>query len=332
MKDFLSDSVPFLLFFYSQVILIIVTAQLAAHNVGASMGFGVLFYLFLLPTCFLIVFLLFRYYKLRDFYIKTNYERFPDAPNHLLENVKQQHESQHIEFEQQISELEKQKQSEFNFMQQWVHQMKTPVSVMGLTMQKERLQLPEDFSHSMQEEIERLQQGLDLALYQSRLQKFDRDFHVQKITLKKLVKESIQEFKSSFIRNQVFPKLNIDEDVIIATDPKWFRFVLNQVISNAIKYSKPASEKVYFTMEHQNKSVMLQIRDTGHGIPSQDIARIFDPFFTGLNGRTFRESTGMGLYLAKEICQYLGHDINIQSEQNNGTTVSIIFQTNLTQM
>lgn len=332
MKDFLKDNQSAILFFYSQVMLIIVTAQLAANNAGSPMDFGVLSYLFLLPTCFLVIFLLFRYYKLRAFYTNANNSWLPDPPNRLLEQVKKQHENQHTEYQQQINELEQQKQLEFTFIQQWVHQMKTPVSVMHLTMQKERMALPEDFAHSMQEEIERLQQGLDLALHQSRLQKFDRDFHVQKVSLKSLVKDSIQEFKSSFIRNQVFPSLDINENIIIATDPKWLRFVLNQIITNAIKYSKPESEKIYFTTEQTNNSVAIQVTDTGYGIPSQDVTRVFDSFFTGLNGRTFRESTGMGLYLSKEICKSLGHEIDIQSEQDKGTTITIMFEMNFTKM
>ncbi|OZU87787.1 sensor histidine kinase [Virgibacillus indicus] len=250
----------------------------------------------------------------------------PESPNRLLENVTAQYEQQTNHFEEEIDQLERQKQLEFNFMQQWVHQMKTPVSVMHLTLQKEKDDLPEDFLHSMQEELERLQQGLDLALYQSRLQKFDRDFYVQQVSLNSLIKEVIKEFKSSFIRNNVFPKLDIDEEIIIATDPKWFRFVLTQIISNAIKYSKETSDTIYFEANEEYKLLTLRIRDTGHGIPAQDMSRVFDPFFTGINGRTFRESTGMGLYLSEEICKELGHDLKISSEKDVGTTVSIMIE------
>lgn len=333
MKDFLKDQLAFILFFYSQCIVIIGIAQLSAAIAQAPMSAGTIVYLFVLPTSCLIVFLLFRYYKFRDFYTSLKHHvgpfehmGFPDAPNHLLTNVKTYHDLQTKLYTEEIEQLEKQKQLEFHFMQQWVHQMKTPVSVLHLIMQKEKLNVPEAFRHSVQEEVERLQQGLDLALYQSRLQKFDRDFHVQKVALKTIVKEAIQEFKSSFIRNQVFPSLKINEAHIVATDLKWFLFVLNQIISNAIKYSKESSGKITFTAIAKVKTLVLEIRDTGHGIPSQDIQRVFDPFFTGLNGRTFRESTGMGLYLSKEICNALGHELIITSEKDRGTTVTIIFQ------
>lgn len=328
MRDFLKDSLPFILFFYSQCLLLIGIAQLAAVIAEATLGMDVIVYLIVLPTFCLIIFLLFRYYKMREFYTGFSQmsESLPESPNRLLENVTAKYELQTKHYEDEIDQLKQQKQLEFNFMQQWVHQMKTPVSVMHLTLQKEKETLPEDFLHSMYEELERLQQGLDLALYQSRLQKFDRDFYVQQVSLNSLVKEVIKEFKSSFIRNNVFPKVAIDEKLTIATDPKWFRFVLTQLVSNAIKYSKKSSDTIYFEASEEYKLLTLKIRDTGYGIPTQDMSRLFDPFFTGINGRTFRESTGMGLYLSKEICGKLGHDLQISSEKDVGTTVSIIVE------
>lgn len=329
MKKFLIDQIGYIAFFYSQMTLVIVIAQLAATFSDAPLSNGIIFYLFLLPTCFFLVFLLFNYYKQRAFYKLDGFENdhvgIPEPTNHLLRNVQAQLDKQYNVYRDKIEQLEQQKQLEIDFIQQWVHQMKTPVSVMHLTLQKEKMNLPESFSDSMYEEMERLQQGLDLALYQSRLQKFTRDFHVEKVPLRSIVMESIQEFKANFIRNHVFPEQSIDRSIVIATDTKWFRFVLHQVISNAIKYSK-ANDKISFTAKADQYSVVLQITDHGHGIPKQDISRVFDPFFTGLNGRTFRESTGMGLYLSKEICQELGHEITIDSEEHVGTTVSVQFE------
>src|SRR5699024_8801402 len=332
MKDFLKDQLPFILFFYSQCTIIIGIAQLSTFITKAAMSTETIIYLFILPTFFLVAFLLYRYYKFREFYTtirsnmgSTDDSWFPEPANRLLDNIKLYHDKQTAHYTEEIDQLERQKQLEFHFMQQWVHQMKTPISVLHLIIQKEKLNLTEAFHHSVQEEIERLQRGLDLALYQSRLQKFDRDFHVQQISLKQVATEVIQEFKSSFIRNQVFPSLAIDESYVVATDPKWLKFVLSQIVSNAIKYSKESSENITFTAAANEKVLQLNIQDTGCGIPSQDIQRVFDPFFTGLNGRTFRESTGMGLYLSKEICDALGHNLIIHSEQDKGTTVTITF-------
>ncbi len=325
MRDFFKDQLSFILFFYSQCALIIGVAQISAMTVNASLGPDTIIYLFVLTTCCLIGFLLYRYYKFQAFYTKKQSNVFPDPPNRLLEKIKAQREQETNDYAAEVEQLKQQQQLEFNFIQQWVHQMKTPVSVMHLTLQKDKLLISEAFYRSMLEELERLQQGLDLALYQSRLQKFDRDFFVEKLDLKEMVKEVISDLKSSFIRSQVFPSLDIESNTIVATDSKWFRFVLTQIISNAIKYSKETSDKIYFTVKVKSGTIRLDIRDTGHGIPTQDIHRIFDPFFTGLNGRKLRESTGMGLYLSKEICDHLGHDLHVTSQKDIGTTVTITF-------
>ncbi|GAA0442689.1 MAG: sensor histidine kinase [Bacillota bacterium] len=330
MKDFLKDSIPFILFFYLQLFLVIAIIQLFYGITSVPLSWDIIYYLLILLTCCLLLFLAYRYYRLRDYYMIIHRDEgysnwLPDPPNRLLENLKRQHDLQSNQYAEEIEQLKLQKQMEFHFIQQWVHQMKTPVSVMHLTLQKEKLQLPHHFLHSMEEELERMQQGLDLALYQSRLQKFDRDFHVQQVAIRNVVKEVIQDFKSSFIRNQVFPELAMDEHEKITTDPKWLRFVLNQAVSNAIKYSKPDSKYIYFSTTKKKKLLSLEIKDTGYGIPREDLTRVFDPFFTGRNGRKFRESTGMGLYLSKEICQELGHDLFISSEEGAGTTVTIHF-------
>ncbi|WP_237475787.1 sensor histidine kinase [Virgibacillus salexigens] len=330
MKDFLKDSLPFIGFFYVQLFLLIAIVQLFYGITAVPLSWDLISYLIILLTCCLILFLAYRYYRLRDYYVviqqdEENPNWLPDPPTNLLENLKRQYDQQSNKYAEEIELLKQQKQMEFHFIQQWVHQMKTPVSVMHLTLQKEKLQLPQEFLHSMQEELERMQQGLDLALYQSRLQKFDRDFQVQQVNLRAVVKEVIQDFKSSFIRNQAFPDLAVDEQYVIATDPKWLRFVISQAVSNAIKYSKAGSSHIYFRTVLQKKELVLEIEDTGHGIPKQDINRVFDPFFTGNNGRKFRESTGMGLYLSKQICQELGHELTITSEEDHGTIVSIHF-------
>ncbi|MDY0395812.1 sensor histidine kinase [Virgibacillus halophilus] len=325
---FLKDQLSYILFFYSQCALIIITVQLAATIDNHSIGMDTVTYIILLVTVCLAIFLLFRYMKLKEYYQlrKLPYsDELPDPPNKLLAIIRDQQLEQTNQYTEEIEMLKEEKLMEFNFIQQWVHQMKTPVSVLQLILQKEKENMEETLQQNMQEELEKLQQGLELALYQSRLQKFDRDFLVEQVYLQEMVRQSIQEFKSSFIRNQVFPSLEIDKEIIVATDAKWFRFVLNQLISNAIKYSRPESDKIYFTAEQLHGQRRLMIRDTGCGIPSQDIQRVFDPFFTGINGRTFHESTGMGLYLSKEICNALGHELHVSSNVNIGTTVTITF-------
>ena len=107
---------------------------------------------------------------------------------------------------------------------------------------------------------------------------------------------------------------------------KWLQFIIGQFITNAVKYTFEPSKKVYIYATEQQDRVTLSVRDEGIGIPKSDLSRVTKAFFTGENGRKTGESTGMGLYLAKEICEKLGHELVIDSEVGKGTTVSVTFQ------
>lgn len=332
MRKFLKDIIPITLFFYSQVLLLILTAQLASLNHQHSLGVGTIFYMLFAPTFFYIIFIILRYIKLRVYYQlspDTNHldqsALLPSAPTLLIGQLKDLYEQQYHHYQTELENLRLKQQQHIDFIQQWVHQMKTPISVMHLSLQKEAEQLPYDFYRDMEEEREKLQRGLELALYHARIDKFNRDFHIKKVNLKLLVLETIQDFKIAFIRNQVYPEVIIDEQLQIDTDPKWFQFVLGQITSNAIKYAKGSKEKIKYKVHKENQLIHLFIKDEGIGIQAKDITRVFDPFFTGENGRKFQESTGMGLYLSKQICDAIGHNIKIDSQPQNGTTITITF-------
>ncbi|MDF2567362.1 MAG: sensory transduction histidine kinase, partial [Oscillospiraceae bacterium] len=141
------------------------------------------------------------------------------------------------------------------------------------------------------------------------------------------LKKVINTKKNQFIYQHVFPKFDINEPFLILTDSKWNELILDQVISNAIKYSmeEKTSHYVYFDIQKQKEMTILSIKDEGIGIPEYDISRVFEPFFTGENGRKYKNSTGIGLYVCAEIAQKLGHKIEIQSDLNQGTVVKISY-------
>jgi signal transduction histidine kinase len=120
------------------------------------------------------------------------------------------------------------------------------------------------------------------------------------------------------------------EEVVVQTDAKWMRFVLNQLMTNGIKYSRnqPGSQTLQIRVFEDEVGWHVSIRDEGIGIPKEDLPRVFDAFFTGANGREFPESTGMGLYLAKQVCDRLGHRLRLQSEVGEGTTATVTFLKN----
>lgn len=208
------------------------------------------------------------------------------------------------------------------FVNSWVHQMKTPISVMNLLLLEEG-ELDRD---SMREEVTRIQSGLDLVLVNARLETFERDMTIERENLKKLVQEVITEHKRLFITNGVFPVLSINDAFVVATDVKWLKIVITQFVTNAVKYTFETGKKIYITAENEERGILLTVRDEGIGIPATDLNRIQKAFFTGENGRLTGESTGVGLYIATEVCEKLGHDLAIESASSEGTTVKVLFK------
>jgi signal transduction histidine kinase len=221
-----------------------------------------------------------------------------------------------------------------HFLSQWIHNMKTPVSVIGLILQKIRMEetLKEDQLNDIEEENNRLHNGLEQILSIIRMEEFFRDYEPEVVDLMSLLKDLINSKKSQFIYNNVYPKLNSDyKNAMIITDSKWNRFMLEQVINNAIKYSDAKDDKKYvtFTIVKEGKNTHLTIEDQGVGIPEHDLPRVFNPFFTGENGRNFNNSTGIGLYITATVAEKLGHGIDIASKVDEGTKFTISYVTKL---
>lgn len=223
-------------------------------------------------------------------------------------------------YQNEVQTLYANKNRHEKFLNQWIHQMKTPISVLELLLQEDTLD-----KQSVQEEVDRLKRGIDIVLMNARLEKFEEDLQVEQISLKNIIAETINENKRLFITNRVFPVIEIDEQITVVTDAKWMKFLLNQFITNAVKYTFEPNKKVYFKAQNQQSEIALKIQDEGIGIPQSDLPRVTKPFFTGENGRKSGESTGMGLFLAKEICDKLGHGLKIESEVGVGTTITVTF-------
>ena len=224
-------------------------------------------------------------------------------------------------YQHEVQSLYATQNRHLQFMNQWVHQMKTPLSVMHLLLQEEQ----ELDKNSVREEMDRLKSGLDTVLMNARLDTFEQDMQIEQVALRSLVSEVATENKRLFISKRVYPEISIEEEHIVATDQKWMKFIIGQILTNAVKYTFEANKKVMISAKCANGNTLLTIRDEGIGIPSSDLPRITKAFFTGENGRKTGESTGMGLYLAKEVCRKLGHELSISSVQGEGTTVSVLF-------
>ncbi|KYG90678.1 sensor histidine kinase [Metasolibacillus sp. FSL H7-0170] len=224
-------------------------------------------------------------------------------------------------YQNEVQSLYAKQTRQYKFMNQWIHQMKTPIAVLELLLQEETSL----DKKSVQEEVERLKRGLDMVLMSARIDSFEDDMQVEQVPLKSIVTTVVNEHKRLFITNRVFPEVHIDDELVVASDSKSLQFALGQFITNAVKYTFEPNKKILIYAQQREGSITLKIKDEGIGIPKSDLSRITKAFFTGENGRKTGESTGMGLYLANEICEKLGHQLIITSTVGVGTTVNITF-------
>src|SRR5699024_10081711 len=171
-----------------------------------------------------------------------------------------------------------------------------------------------------------IKNGLNTVLYMARMRTIQDDFQIKPVELEKIIHDVNQDNKRFFIRNEVLPHIEIKaKNVKVETDEKWLFFILDQILNNAVKYTSIRSKRIDLFVSKRAGDSVLEITDYGVGIPKHDKKRIFQAFYTGDNGRKFRESTGMGLYLAKEVTDYLGHRIEVESTVGVGATFRIYF-------
>lgn len=195
----------------------------------------------------------------------------------------------------------------------WAHQIKTPIASMRLHLQNEDSAL----SRKLSSDLFRIEQYADMVLTFLRLDSESTDYVFKEYDLDILVRAAVKKFSSEFIGRKlslVYEPLNTK----VVTDEKWLSFVMEQVISNALKYTPSGSITISLVGEK-----ILRISDTGIGIAPEDLPRIFENGYTGYNGRTDRKASGIGLYLCKRICTNLGHTITASSTVDVGTVIDI---------
>jgi hypothetical protein len=195
----------------------------------------------------------------------------------------------------------------------WAHQIKTPISAMSLSLQNSHS--PE--SSSLSEELKRIEQYVDMVLCYLRLDSDSTDFVIKHYDLDTIVRQAVKKFSTQFINRKIGLKYD-SLNCLVLTDEKWLLFVIEQVLSNALKYTRTGTIEITLA-----EPKTLVISDTGIGISPEDIPRIFEKGYTGYNGRSDKKASGIGLYLCKRICTKLGHKIYVRSEVGVGTSVMI---------
>ncbi len=246
--------------------------------------------------------------------------------------VKQKFYQIHSKYASQIHKMEMKNQEESRFLSTWVHNMKTPVSVINLILQRYQLDqiTREELILGLSEENEKLNGQLDMVLNLFRMNEFEKDYLPAPVNLTESLKQIINQNQMQFIYHRVFPKMyKPNRELMVLSDAKWNNLVISQLISNGIKYSKPnegeEAGRMEFNLQQTESKVPLVIKDFGKGIPDYDLPRIYEPFFTGDNGRNTKGASGIGLYFCKEVCRMLGHELNITSKVGEGTTVTLTY-------
>ena len=206
-------------------------------------------------------------------------------------------------YEQSISDMT-------DYYTMWAHQIKTPIAAMRLSLAEQ--DSPE--SRSLAEELTRIEQYVEMVLCYIRLESSDTDYVIKECRLEDIVKSAVRRFSGQFIRKKLTLQMS-GLDCMVLTDEKWLLFVIGQVLSNAVKYTRAGG--ITITCEND----VLKIQDTGIGIAPEDLPRIFEKGYTGCNGRSDMKASGLGLYLCRQICGRLGHRISVES--SGGTSVFI---------
>ena len=195
----------------------------------------------------------------------------------------------------------------------WAHQIKTPIAAIRLALQNEDTPL----SRRLTGEVGRVEQYVQMALTYLRLGSDSSDYVIRSCALDDIVRPAVRRFAGEFIQRKI--QLNYQMlNYTVITDEKWLGFVVEQVLSNALKYTPQGSVSIYMEPEG-----VLCIRDTGIGIAPEDLPRVFEKGYTGYNGRSHRKASGLGLYLCREILTRLGHSVSAESQVDHGTTIRI---------
>lgn len=213
-----------------------------------------------------------------------------------------------------MTQWHKERQESLDYYTTWVHQIKTPISVMRMSLKAEDT----DEHRELLSQLFRIEQYVEMVLSYLRLGSETSDFVIQEYTLDHIIREAVHKYASLFVRKRI--RLSYEPaDCRVLTDEKWLLFIIEQILSNAVKYTKEGgSVSIAVTPEK-----VLQISDTGIGIAPEDIPRIFEKGFTGYNGRADKKSTGLGLYLCHMAADKLSHKISAESVPGAGTVFSI---------
>lgn len=307
-----------------------VTDLLILFDQGVSVTPTSFIYLNALYIIVFVVFFIWRYRKETRYLeavaklqkdMQTNwFESLPQPDNELdkiTDNVLRDASSH---FKQLLSQVKEAQLIENDFTASWIHEIKTPLTAMKLIIDT---QSNPDIS-KIETEWLRIHLLVERQLYMTRLPALESDYVLERLSVQRLAIEEIQELAPWCMEKNL--AVNIEgNDAAVVTDRKWCRFIIRQILTNAIKYSPSDTSLTFRTAVTEQENIYLDIIDEGPGIQPHDLPRIFDKGFTGGNGRIHNAATGLGLYLAQTVAAKIGITLQVHSSQSQGTTMRLTF-------
>lgn len=285
-------------------------------DVNINFTWGTFLYAFALCTIVLIGFLVFRYQQNVRAIHNIDHEAF-DRLSLEAEQMQQLMDEMRKEHIREMNAVQEKQKEHYDFIVSWFHEIKTPIAVLHL------IQQTDIDANSLREEIEKIENYVDQALYYAKLDSFNQDYSIGSCDMIGIVKDTVRDHSKTFISKKVRILLP-SESMSVQSDSKWLKFIVNQLLTNSLKYTDNSGEILIGTNETPQEKQPI-IRDNGIGITPQELPRIFNRGFTGETGRTYSKSTGMGLYLAQQLSNKLGHYITCTSEVSSYTEYIIHF-------
>lgn len=329
-SQYLRDQGSFFVFYI--ILMGIVTIMTAVGAESLYEAHNVV-YIHTIGLFIVLVYILTGYYRRMSFYRELNdlagtgHEEFlaamPKPQNNeqqlYVKLLKKLHDS-HV---RQLQSLHTEKKDHQDFIASWIHEVKVPIAASRLLMETGGEIRPKSTIDKLEDELDRIENYVEQALYYSRIDSFSKDYFIMEVLLDSLVKKTVKKYAKTFIDKKI--RFHMEDTLqAVHTDSKWLRFILDQIVFNSLKYTDPGGEiSVRFEEDHKEKRLLIQ--DNGIGIKEEELHRVFEKGFTGSVGRQYSKSTGIGLYLAKQLALKLDHDLSIQSEEGLHTTVFIHF-------
>lgn len=315
------------------VLLMVFISMVIYLDGSIKISIGNILYINFVSTSFFIIYMIIRYVYYKDYY-KSLFDLVENERDEIINRLPKPKSYEQVLFHQVLSSLHNeesakiqtlynQKKDYEEFITTWVHEVKTPIAVSRLLIESNSNSSNNEVLFSLEEELDKIENYIEQALYYSKINDFSKDYLISEIGLERLIKEAVKKQAKTFISKKITIEIK-DTELNVTTDKKWISFIMDQVLSNALKYTPSGGKvKIYGLLE--DKAQKLIIEDSGIGIKTEELNRVFDKGFTGSNGRENYKSTGMGLYLSKNLARKLGHDMNIESKYGEYTKIVIVF-------